>query len=796
MTKNKSEKKKQTGFSKKVLIHTILDIFTENPTRTFNYKQLAKLLDVKDDGTRRMIIEVCYELTEIGNLEQDDPGMFRLKAGMGDVEGVVDMTASGSAFIVPKEGSGDIFVSFQNLNHALHGDKVLVHIFSKRRGGKAEGEVVEILERARRNFVGIVEITKDFGFLTTGSKDMPYDIFIPASGLKGVKNGEKAIARIVEWPKYAKNPIGEVVDVLGAPGNNDVEMHAILAEFDLPYHFPEDVNSVAEKISDKITDAEIRSRRDFRQIKTITIDPKDAKDFDDALSYRRLDNGNIEVGVHIADVTHYVNPSSVIDNEAVERATSVYLVDRTVPMLPERLSNLICSLRPNEEKLCFSAVFELDSNAHLVGEWFGRTIINSQRRFTYEEAQTVIETGDGDMKEEILELNRLAQILRKDRFKNGAIAFERDEVKFEIDETGKPLSVYYKEHKESNQLIEEFMLLANKRVAEFIGKEGKKKRNLTFVYRIHETPNPDKFNDFRKFISRFGYALSNSIKGTEVSSSINRLLDEVKGKPESNLIATLAIRSMAKARYSTDNLGHYGLAFDYYTHFTSPIRRYPDMMVHRLLAHYLAEGKSKSKEEYEELCIHSSEMEKRAADAERASIKYKQVEFMTDKVGKEFDAVITGVADFGIFAEIIDSKCEGLISMRELDDDYYFFDEESYSIVGKIHGKIYRLGDPIKITVLQANMAKRQLDYGLFHEEGEERVKLPVPARSQSGSRGSSSSRPSGGSRRPSSGGSRRSEGGKDKERSKSSGPTKIATLGARKSDSNKSTKDKGKRRR
>ncbi len=814
MTKNKSEKKTQPDFSKKMLIHAILDIFTANPTKVYNYKQLAKILEVKDDGPRRMIVEVCYELTDAGNLEQGDPGLFRLKQASGGIDGVVDMTASGSAFIVPTDNSGDIFVSFQNLYHALNGDRVRVNVFKKNRGSKAEGEVVEIIERARRNFVGIVEISKDFGFLVAGSKDMPYDIFLPAGTLKDAKNGDKAIARIVEWPQYAKNPIGEIVEVLGAPGNNEVEMHAILAEFDLPYYFPEDVSRVAEKISEKIPEEEYRNRRDFRKIKTFTIDPADAKDFDDALSYRRLDNGNIEVGVHIADVTHYVTPGSVIDNEAVERATSVYLVDRTVPMLPERLSNLICSLRPNEEKLCFSAVFELDSNARLVNEWFGRTIINSQRRFSYEEAQAVIETGEGDMKEEILELNRLARILRKERFKNGAIGFERDEVKFELDDNGVPLRVYYKEHKESNQLIEEFMLMANKRVAEFIGKD--KKKHLTFVYRVHELPNPDKFDTFRKFISRFGYSVSPSIKGSDVSSSINHLLDEVKGKPEANLIETLAIRSMAKARYSTDNLGHYGLAFPFYTHFTSPIRRYPDMMVHRLLAHYLAEGKSKNKDEYEELCIHSSEMEKRAADAERASIKYKQVEFMTDKVGKAFDAVITGVADFGIFTEIVENKCEGLVSMRELDDDYYFFDEESYSIVGKSKGKIYRLGDPIKIVVLQANMPKRQLDYGLFHEEGEERITLPASARNQAGSRGSSGPKPTSGNR-SFGGGSRRGESRgkgdgskKDGEsrrggsggggRSKSSGTTKISTIGARKSDSKSdskgSTKDKGKRRR
>ncbi|HUW06753.1 MAG TPA: ribonuclease R [Williamwhitmania sp.] len=760
MTKKRSQKEKQTSTNKKNLTQTILEIFSSNPGRLYGYKSLAKILGLQDDGNRRMVVEICYELASDGFVEQEEPGLFRFKGGSDTVMGKVDMIASGAAFIVPEDKSGDIFVSFQNLNHALHNDKVRVHIFKKRRGNKPEGEVVEIVERARKNFVGTIQITKNFGFLTTGSKDMPYDIFIPEGSLKDVKNGEKAIARIVEWPMYAKNPIGEIVDVLGAPGNNEVEMHAILAEYDLPYHFPEEVNKVAERIADKISATEYKERRDFMQIPTFTIDPADAKDFDDALSFRRLPNGNVEVGVHIADVTHYVTPTSVIDNEAVERATSVYLVDRTVPMLPERLSNQICSLRPDEEKLCFSAVFELDGDAIVVAEWFGRTIIKSQRRFSYEEAQQVIETNTGDMKEEIVELNRLARILRKRRFKDGAIAFERDEVKFELDEHGKPLRVFYKVHKESNQLIEEFMLLANKKVAEIVGKVGKKKTAPTFVYRIHDQPNPEKFNDFRKFITRFGYALSPSLKPSDVSSSINHLLEEIKDKPESNLISTLAIRSMAKARYSTDNVGHYGLAFPFYTHFTSPIRRYPDMMVHRLLAHYLADGKSKNKEEYETLCAHSSEMEQRAADAERASIKYKQVEFMTDKVGKAFDAVITGVADFGIFTEIVENKCEGLVSMRELDDDYYYFDEESYTILGKTTGKAYRLGDPIKITVLQANMAKRQLDYGIFHEEGEERVVKPE------GERNVGRSRPSAGKPRSGGGGSRPKSGGKSGSKS------------------------------
>ena len=530
--------------------------------------------------------------------------------------------------------------------------------------------------------------------------------------LKGGKGGDKAIVRITEWPEEAKNPLGEVVDILGTAGDNDAEMNAILAEFDLPYKYPANVEKAAEKISDAIPEEEIAKREDFRGVTTFTIDPKDAKDFDDALSARKLDNGNWEVGVHIADVTYYVKPESLIDREAFSRATSVYLVDRTIPMLPERLCNQICSLRPNEEKLCFSVIFELNKNAEIQQSHITRTIIKSDRRFTYEEAQAVIETGEGEYKEEILALNGLAQKLRDRRFKDGAIAFDRYEVKFDIDENGKPLGTYIKESKEANKLIEEFMLLANRTVAEFIGK-SKNKTKKTFVYRIHEQPDPEKLRDFSAFISRFGYKMRTEGTKTDISKGINKLLDSVQGKPEENLVETLAIRSMQKAHYTTDNIGHYGLAMDYYTHFTSPIRRYPDMMVHRLLERYLAGGRSVIKNKYEEYCKHCSEMEMVASNAERSSIKYKQVEFMKDKLGQVFDGVVSGVTEWGLYVELNDNKCEGLVPIRDLDDDYYEFDDKNYCLLGRRTKRIYRLGDAITVKVAQANLERKQLDFAL-----------------------------------------------------------------------------------
>ena len=595
----------------------------------------------------------------------------------------------------------------------MDGDKVKVQLFAKRKGAEPEGEVVEILESKERTFVGKLQVAKGFAFLITENKTLANDIFIPKDKLKGGKNGDKAIVRIVEWPDEAKNPLGEVIDILGIAGQNTAEMHAILAEFGLPYKYPSSVEKAADKIPEAISPEEIENREDFRGITTFTIDPKDAKDFDDALSARRLDNGNWEVGVHIADVTHYVKTDGVIDKEAQSRATSVYLVDRTIPMLPERLCNQICSLRPDEEKLCFSAVFELNSDAVVQNSRICRTIIKSDRRFTYEEAQEVIETGEGDYKEEILALNDLAKKLRERRFKSGAINFDRYEVKFEIDEQGKPVRVYFKISKDANKLIEEFMLLANRTVAEFVGRPPKGKTKKTFVYRIHELPDPDKMENFASFIRRFGYKLKTDGTKTDVSKGINSLLDNVQGKPEENLIETVAIRAMQKARYSTENIGHYGLAFEYYTHFTSPIRRYPDMMVHRLLERYLAGGRSVIQKKYEDLCDHCSSMEQVAANAERASIKYKQVEFMQDKLGMVFDGVISGVTEWGLYVELNENKCEGLVPIRDLDDDYYEFDEKNYCLLGRRKKRQYRLGDPITIKVAQANLERKQLDFQL-----------------------------------------------------------------------------------
>ena len=642
-----------------------------------------------------------------------DRGRYRLN-GLGTLAvGTFARRSNGKNSFIPEDGGTPVFIAERNSGHAMDGDKVKVQLFAKRKGAEPEGEVVEILESKERTFVGKLQVAKGFAFLITENKTLANDIFIPKDKLKGGKNGDKAIVRIVEWPDEAKNPLGEVIDILGIAGQNTAEMHAILAEFGLPYKYPSSVEKAADKIPEAISPEEIENREDFRGITTFTIDPKDAKDFDDALSARRLDNGNWEVGVHIADVTHYVKTDGVIDKEAQSRATSVYLVDRTIPMLPERLCNQICSLRPDEEKLCFSAVFELNSDAVVQNSRICRTIIKSDRRFTYEEAQEVIETGEGDYKEEILALNDLAKKLRERRFKSGAINFDRYEVKFEIDEQGKPVRVYFKVSKDANKLIEEFMLLANRTVAEFVGRPPKGKTKKTFVYRIHELPDPDKMENFASFIRRFGYKLKTDGTKTDVSKGINSLLDNVQGKPEENLIETVAIRAMQKARYSTENIGHYGLAFEYYTHFTSPIRRYPDMMVHRLLERYLAGGRSVIQKKYEDLCDHCSSMEQVAANAERASIKYKQVEFMQDKLGMVFDGVISGVTEWGLYVELNENKCEGLVPIRDLDDDYYEFDEKNYCLLGRRKKRQYRLGDPITIKVAQANLERKQLDFQL-----------------------------------------------------------------------------------
>jgi len=697
-----------------VLTQLIIDIFEKSNNKPLNYKQVASKLNVHDSDSKIAIANILTDHPRNSPFLEVEKGKFKLRQLKVYVTGKVDMTAEGSAYIIPQdEFENDIFVAPRKLRQALHGDIVKVHTFEKSRGRKKEGEVVEIIQRAKTDFTGIINLSQNFAFFIADDRKMLHDIFIPLDNLEGAKDGEKVVVSIIDWPQGAKNPIGKVKTILGKKGENNTEMNAILADYGFPLKFPKKVEEEANALPETCSKEEIAKRRDFRAITTFTIDPADAKDFDDAISFQQLENGNYEIGVHIADVSHYVIPETELDKEAYERGTSVYLVDRVIPMLPERLSNGVCSLRPHEDKLCFSAVFELDEKANVVEQWFGRTIIHSDRRFSYEEAQEVIETKTGDFSSEILKLNELAYILRERKFKNGAIAFESEEVKFTLDENGKPTGVYTKVRKDAHKLIEDFMLLSNRKVAEYIGKQGKGKNKLPFVYRFHDVPNPETLTTFSQFAARFGHKLT--IKSDkETAKSLNALMTKIEGSKEQNMLTSLAIRSMAKAIYTTKGTSHYGLSFDYYTHFTSPIRRYPDVMVHRLLAYYLSGGDKINADHYEKMCEHTSQMEKKAAEAERASIKYKQAEFLQEQIGTEYTGIISGVTEWGMYVEIETNKCEGMVRLRDINDDFYVLDEKNFAIIGQRKKKKYQLGDEVQIKVKKVDLDKRQIDFTLI----------------------------------------------------------------------------------
>lgn len=711
---NKKQNKRQIVYNK------ISDIFRNNPTKSFNYRQISHAIGLNRKEDKNAVGDILLDMAEQKIIRQVSQGKFIANITAAYITGTIDrQSVAHKTYLVPDDGSESVFIAERSMNRALNGDKVKVMLYPLRRKKELEGEVVEIIERARERFVGIIDSKHGVTILKANNKQLPMNIIIPPDKTKGAKNGQKCIAAITYWGDKYENPIGEIVDILGDTGNNNTEMHAILAEYGLPYSYPQEIEKEANKIPETITEDEIKRRIDFRTTTTFTIDPRDAKDFDDALSIKDLGDGLWEVGVHIADVTHFVPEGGIIDQEAVKRATSVYLVDRTVPMLPEHLSNFICSLRPDEEKLTYSCIFTINDLAEVIDYKIARTVIKSDRRFTYEEAQEIIDTGKGDFATEVLRLNDLAKKLREKRFASGAIAFERSEVRFEIDDTGKPVSVFFKESKDSNKLIEEFMLLANKYVAQHIGMPRNREKPKTFVYRIHDVPNPEKLSNFATFIKKFGYKIKTDGKKTAVSSSINHLLDQIEGKKEQNMIETLAIRSMAKAAYSTKNIGHYGLAMKYYTHFTSPIRRYPDMMVHRLLTKYADKVPQQTidRTDYESLCKHSSDMEQLAAQAERASIKYKQIEFMADKIGKVYDGVISGISTWGIYVEINENKCEGMVYIRDLEDDVYVYDEKNYCIIGRRTQRKYQIGDDIRIKVVKADLIKKYLDFEIVRDK-------------------------------------------------------------------------------
>jgi len=741
-----SKKKKEENPLRHFLLTEIFKTLAQHPARTFNHKQIAKQvrpaflahvrdtigpdvhIDEQQEDLRKEIQFILIELAGRGDILETEHGKFKMKPQHAYMEGIIDIAASGAAYLLSENDEDDIYIAPRNVKNALNGDRVKIYLYARHKNKRMEGEVVEILERAKTEFAGNVQITGKYAFVIPDSPKMLVDIFIPQHLTANAQHGQKVIVEIADWPAGAKNPIGKITRILGWPGENDVEMNSILSEFGFPLEFPKRVEDEAARIADVPDEAEIKRRRDFRPVTTFTIDPYDAKDFDDALSIQKLPNGNWEVGVHIADVTHYIRPLTYLDKEAYERGTSVYLVDRVIPMLPEKLSNGVCSLRPNEDKLCFAAVFELDEHARVLKSWFGKTVIHSDKRFSYEEAQDIIEKGTGILSEEILTLNTLAKKLRAERFAKGAIAFEKPEVKFKLDEKGKPLGIYIKENKDSNKLIEEFMLLANRSVAYFAGKkparsktkkdpeEGSEERlngQRPFVYRVHDSPVTDRLQNFSRFAGRFGYEIRTG-NDREISASLNQLMKNLAGKKEQNVLEQLAIRTMAKAIYTTENIGHYGLAFDYYTHFTSPIRRYPDMLVHRLLENILEGKGDASAETLEEQCKHSTQMEIRASEAERASVKYKQVEFLQDKLGQVFDGIISGVTEWGLYVEITENKCEGMIRLRDLDDDFYEFDDTNYCVVGARTGKIYSLGDTVRIQVVRCDLLKKQIDFRMF----------------------------------------------------------------------------------
>ena len=710
----KKEKKAGKRMKKKELATTLMDFFHTRQEEVISLKYLFAELHLTTHPLKMLCMDILADMLTDDYITEVDKNKYKLNNHGIEMTGTFQRKSNGKNSFIPEGGGDPIFVAERNSAHAMNNDKVKIAFFAKRKNHDAEGEVIEILERANDTFVGTLQVEKSYAFLVTENRTLANDIFIPRDKLKGGKTGDKAVVKVIEWPDKAKNPIGQVLDILGKAGDNTTEMHAILAEFGLPYVYPQAVEKAADKIPAEISEEEIAKREDFRKVTTFTIDPKDAKDFDDALSISKLKDNLWEVGVHIADVTHYVKEGSIIDKEAEKRATSVYLVDRTIPMLPERLCNFLCSLRPHEEKLAFSVIFDITEKGEVKNSRIVHTIIYSDRRFTYEEAQQIIETREGDFKEEVLMMDTIAKALRERRFAAGAINFDRYEVKFEIDEKGKPVSVYFKESKDANKLVEEFMLLANRTVAEKIGRVPKGKKAKVLPYRIHDLPDPEKLDNLSQFIARFGYKLRTSGTKTDISKSINHLLDDIQGKKEENLIETVSIRAMQKARYSTHNIGHYGLAFDYYTHFTSPIRRFPDMMVHRLVTKYLDGGRSVSESKYEDLCDHSSNMEQIAANAERASVKYKQVEFMSERLGQTYDGVISGVTEWGLYVELNENKCEGMIPMRDLDDDYYEFDEKNYCLRGRRKNKTFSLGDAITIKVARANLEEKQLDFALM----------------------------------------------------------------------------------